>query len=558
MSFHQYLMAMLAAVAICSTMPLLMLFSATSSPALRAFTVTIAVCGVDELDKVIAPEGYDVVYAHSCDEAYLYGTDWVVQCFADQCDPIVLRDILKNRLVNGFCTHEWGVAAFGHQVKCVRPTKSPTRSPTTYPVSNIPLNPSWRHCERPVCQLDGECALLVAERSNTTAERCCSDVLYQYLVEMHDIIQSIDKEHFIMYGTLLGAVRDQDIIPWETDVDIVLTSYTYDQWRTWKSKLGERGFILFESTILRVCKLGHTVANNNQPPWKTWFPYVDIYRMTTMNGYVKTNQGGRKYPSNIILPTSQCTIRNKKFPCAARPVEFLRTFYGNWKHPKPDHHNWRPKALPVPLKMVSLDDPIYKVVYALFDAFEKNGVPACLILGSFLGAERHAGVIPFGEKDADIALFSTNTSLIEEIIDDVAGSTMWHRNTDGKGPGSDGFGYHVGERYVAGSSERYIAGSNYYIDIWLYEQQGSAVKCVGHHGGCVRWMRKYRNNPKWYNFDFDDFFPFRYLKFGSRELPVPRTTQFLQTWYPKWQSKCGYKGQSECSDLMSVYKFADY
>jgi hypothetical protein len=61
-------------------------------------------------------------------------------------------------------------------------------------------------------------------------------------------------------------------------------------------------------------------------------------------------------------------------------------------------------------------DPIYAATYSVLDALERGGVPACLIMGSFLGAARHGEMHPFGEKDVDLGAWTTNVTRLREVL----------------------------------------------------------------------------------------------------------------------------------------------
>lgn len=57
---------------------------------------------------------------------------------------------------------------------------------------------------------------------------CCSAVLGQMLADITWALTRLGLEYRIIYGTLLGAVRSQAIIPWTADIDIALTKSAVD------------------------------------------------------------------------------------------------------------------------------------------------------------------------------------------------------------------------------------------------------------------------------------------------------------------------------------------
>jgi hypothetical protein len=51
---------------------------------------------------------------------------------------------------------------------------------------------------------------------------CCASHLYTLLSDVSEVFHFHNLEYFISFGTLLGSVRHKGLIPWDTDIDLVV------------------------------------------------------------------------------------------------------------------------------------------------------------------------------------------------------------------------------------------------------------------------------------------------------------------------------------------------
>lgn len=102
----------------------------------------------------------------------------------------------------------------------------------------------------------------------------CYKEFQKYQEITHDILKEFDRvcsdnhlEYWIAYGTLLGAVRDGNQIPWDYDVDVVVKVSQKDRLlQILNSCLGEDYYYDFfdknktyPTTCIRVCKKGYSM-----------------------------------------------------------------------------------------------------------------------------------------------------------------------------------------------------------------------------------------------------------------------------------------------------------
>lgn len=55
------------------------------------------------------------------------------------------------------------------------------------------------------------------------------DIAIEIMKIVHDICENENIKYFLMYGTLIGAVRHSDFIPWDDDLDIAMDRYNYEK-----------------------------------------------------------------------------------------------------------------------------------------------------------------------------------------------------------------------------------------------------------------------------------------------------------------------------------------
>ena len=179
---------------------------------------------------------------------------------------------------------------------------------------------------------------------------------------------------------------------------------------------------------------------------------------------------------------------------------------------------------------------IYEMVYAFVAMFHRHHVPIVIGFGSHLGARRHHGIIPFGEKDIDFQVFGNAGQVLKIIEETLRTKQDWSSLK----PIRSDFGYQLT------TDELKSLGFSHYFYFWLFDDRykGNLTICAGHSGtGCAKWYKHFHAKmPPVFN--REDFFPLKYQVFGSHKVPIPSTSAELDTWQysaetEHWNTTCG-------------------
>ena len=138
------------------------------------------------------------------------------------------------------------------------------------------------------------------------------------LISILHYIHSLDVEYFMMYGTLLGALREKDHIEHDTDIDIAMNRIHFEQF---KKKI-KNGPYYFENTI----------------PARVFFSrentiHVDIwlYEFGRKNIQLERKSKYIYIETKNIFPLKKCNFGINQYFCPQRSEIILQKLYGNWR-----------------------------------------------------------------------------------------------------------------------------------------------------------------------------------------------------------------------------------
>lgn len=121
----------------------------------------------------------------------------------------------------------------------------------------------------------------------------CKICLREAQLGAYEVLKFIDKicrennlQYFLMYGTLIGAVRNEGIIPWDDDIDVMMPRSDYENLIQYcqDNKSAMENFKLFENSLIP--DYPHPIARMSDMRYKIEFQnekdygiglFVDIY-----------------------------------------------------------------------------------------------------------------------------------------------------------------------------------------------------------------------------------------------------------------------------------------
>ncbi|KAG3159526.1 hypothetical protein PC128_g21272 [Phytophthora cactorum] len=178
---------------------------------------------------------------------------------------------------------------------------------------------------------------------HSTQTRCYASVLHMLLVEVYEELYAFGKAPLVVYGSLLGAVRNGSMIPFTEDTDIAYSGQLDLDDEVGRA-LVSKGYHFFYLNIWRVCvapthPLAASLYNSRLPIAPDYsVPYLDLYGMKKLNetDWSLEKYGDSTLPAEKVESFSQVTINGLPFDTVHDPDYFLKEMYGDdYMIPKP-------------------------------------------------------------------------------------------------------------------------------------------------------------------------------------------------------------------------------
>jgi hypothetical protein len=157
----------------------------------------------------------------------------------------------------------------------------------------------------------------------------------QFANEMKDIEiyfkRNLSLEIYPVYGTLLGIIRDNDFIGWDTDIDLAYLSKYHTNEEVIKefneicSFLEEKKLLLYR---IKTMSHLHVWSPNKGLRVDLWISWMD----TNNNYHIVWTVSG-DIDSSMILPFKTVEFKGQTFRQMNDPERFLNEHYPNWKIP---------------------------------------------------------------------------------------------------------------------------------------------------------------------------------------------------------------------------------
>ncbi|KAL7533837.1 hypothetical protein ACHAXR_005480 [Thalassiosira sp. AJA248-18] len=181
---------------------------------------------------------------------------------------------------------------------------------------------------------------------------CCTHVLRDMIRTVDDALCGLGLEYFAGYGTLLGLIRDDHVIPWTADNDFVVSFAVAEE--IWKQRAYLRdnfGLNIFNDFYLRTC-ISESFMGGALLKWETkkfdkvlaekgqyvdHFPYADFFYgdVDPVSGKF-IDERGCGYDLSSYRPAARLMVYKQKFPVSV-PKDYNLVldagFGSNWRTP---------------------------------------------------------------------------------------------------------------------------------------------------------------------------------------------------------------------------------
>jgi len=168
-----------------------------------------------------------------------------------------------------------------------------------------------------------------------------SDNLYTHLKFVDNVLTDAGIKHWVMYGSLLGGVREKNIIEYDHDFDFGAEVKNAAKIEELNKKINQYGYKFYKA---------QSQIGNGNPFWRVSYKisyndeiFGDIYLYhKCADGFMRRYSPEYQiyfypqctFPAWFVDELSTVTIRDKQFPCPRDPIALVQHWYGKtWNTP---------------------------------------------------------------------------------------------------------------------------------------------------------------------------------------------------------------------------------
>ncbi|HYA44233.1 MAG TPA: LicD family protein [Acidimicrobiales bacterium] len=152
---------------------------------------------------------------------------------------------------------------------------------------------------------------------------CCTDHLVETAVFTHKLLTKHGVVHWLDYGSLLGAVRDGKMIPWDTDVDFGFLGSELERVVSLGSEIAARGYQL-DLGDPRMVRINFSSVNTQHIDLFPWVERDGTMLMDPHPGGEWPGMHGRDaFPRRFLDNLGTVTLHGYSMPVPSPVGEFL-------------------------------------------------------------------------------------------------------------------------------------------------------------------------------------------------------------------------------------------
>lgn len=130
---------------------------------------------------------------------------------------------------------------------------------------------------------------------------------------------------YLIYGTLLGAIREKDFIAHDSDIDIAYLSKYHTKSEVYKERNNLKEYFIKNKMLRKKNTVGLKIRylSSNFDVWTSWIENNNLYLLPF----------NKVCNSNLIIPFKRINFRGKDFNIPLKSEKLLDIIYINWKKP---------------------------------------------------------------------------------------------------------------------------------------------------------------------------------------------------------------------------------